>query len=158
MRAFVVRADSLAKVARRLGLGALMKLGKGEEQAGGRARPSLLADLFEAVAGAVFLSRGYDAARTFVLWALEESLAGLSSPKATADPKTTLQEHLQARTKCAPTYRLVQDAGPDHAKVFVSEVVHRGKVLGKGSGTSKKASEQAAAEEALRALGVPPFA
>lgn len=158
MRASVVRADSLAKAAKSLGLGSLMKLGKGEEQAGGRARPSLLADLFEAVVGAAYLSKGLDAAKKLVLSALDEPLRLLKTPKATADPKTALQEHLQARSKRAPTYRLVRDSGPDHRKVFVSEVVHQGRVLGKGIGNSKKASEQAAAREALRFLGIPPFA
>ena len=158
MRAFVVRLESLANAARDLKLGSLMKLGKGEEQAGGRDRPSLLADLFEAVVGAIFLHCGFSATKDFVLKALGRPLSMLETPKATADPKTALQEYLQARSKATPTYRLVRDFGPDHRKVFVSEVLHQGRVLGKGTGKSKKASEQAAAEQALHALGVAPFA
>jgi len=156
MRASVVRAESLANAARELALGALMKLGNGEEQAGGRDRTSLLADLFEAVTGAVFLSSGWSAARAFVLAALGKALSALKDPRSVLDPKSVLQERLQAESKAAPTYRLVRKWGPDHCKVFVSEVVHMGRALATGVGPSKKASEQAAAEEALRALGMDP--
>lgn len=152
MRASVVNAESLAQAARRLGLGAYLRLGKGEERSGGRDRASLLSDAFEAVAAAVYLSSGWEAARAFVLKALEVELGRLSEPQTPIDPKSALQERLQAASKEAPTYRLISESGPDHRKRFISEVLHRGKVLGRGIGTSKKASELAAAEAALRRL------
>ncbi|MBO2520275.1 MAG: ribonuclease III [Firmicutes bacterium] len=151
MRASVVCAESLAEAARRLCLGEHLLLGKGEEQSGGRERVSVLGDAFEAVAAALYLDSGWDAARKFVLSALAPELAGLDRPKAEVDPKSALQERLQALSKKTPTYRLVSESGPDHDKVFVSEVLYEGKVLGRGTGRSKKESEQEAARQALKA-------
>lgn len=151
MRASVVCADSLAEAARRLGLGEHLLLGRGEEQSGGRDRVSLLCDAFEAVAAALYLDRGWEAARAFILDSLADELARLARPKPELDPKSALQERLQAMSKRTPTYRLVSESGPDHDKVFVSEVVYDGRVLGRGSGRSKKESEQEAARKALKA-------
>lgn len=152
MRASVVNAESLARAARRMDLGAYLRLGRGEERSGGRDRASLLSDAFEAVAAAVYLSSGWEAARAFILRALDAELARLLEPRTPIDPKSALQERLQAASKEAPTYRLISESGPDHRKRFISEVLHRGKVLGRGIGTSKKASELAAAEAALKRL------
>ena len=152
MRAAVVKAESLAQAARRMGLGAYLLLGKGEERSGGRERTSLLSDAFEAITAAVYLDSGWEAARSFVLRALSVELAGLHQPKRTVDPKSALQERLQATSKQTPHYRLVSESGPDHEKRFISEVLHEGKVLGRGAGQSKKASEQAAAAVALERL------
>lgn len=151
MRAAVVNADSLARAARRMDLGAYLRLGKGEERSGGRDRASLLSDAFEAVAAAVYLAEGWPTARSFILKALDQELARLRKD-TTIDPKSALQERLQASSKEAPTYRLISESGPDHQKRFISEVLHQGKVLGRGIGTSKKASELAAAEAALKRL------
>lgn len=150
MRAEVVRADSLAWAARKIGLGRYLRLGKGEEKGGGRGRASLLADAFEAVAAAIYLERGWQEAEAFVLDVLKEKLEAVKGP--VIDPKTMLQEALQASSKETPVYRLAGEAGPDHEKWFWSEVVHRGEVLGRGEGPSKKAAEQAAARDALRRI------
>lgn len=151
MRASVVCAESLADAARRLSLGDYLLLGKGEEQSGGRDRTSLLCDAFEAVVAALYLDAGWEAASSFVLSALAPEFTRLGRPKAEVDPKSALQERLQAVSKTTPTYRLVSESGPDHNKVFVSEVIHEGRVLGRGIGRSKKESEQEAAREALKA-------
>lgn len=152
MRAAVVNADSLAQAARRMNLGAYLLLGKGEERSGGRDRTTLLSDAFEAIAAAVYLSSGWEAVRSFILEALEVELEGVRKPRRTIDPKSALQERLQAASKQTPLYRLVSESGPDHEKRFTSEVLHDGKVLGRGVGTSKKASELAAATAALKRL------
>jgi len=150
MRASVVCAESLAEAARRLGLGEHLLLGKGEDQSGGRDRVSLLCDAFEAVAAALYLDAGWEAARAFVLSSLAGELARLGRSKEEIDPKSALQERLQAVSKRTPTYRLVYESGPDHNKLFVSEVIYDGRVLGRGTGRSKKESEQEAAREALK--------
>jgi len=152
MRAAVVCQDSLASAARRIKLGDYLMLGKGEMQSGGKERLSVLSDAFEAVAAAVYLEMGWEAARSFVLEALAGELQDLGRLERAIDPKSALQEHLQAVSKEAPVYRLIEASGPDHDKVFVSEVLHQGKVLGRGSGRSKKASEQEAARKALLLL------
>ena len=152
MRAAVVKAESLAQAARRMDLGAHLLLGRGEGRSGGRDRTSLLSDAFEAITAAVYLDSGWEAARSFVLKALEVELSSLNQPRKTIDPKSALQERLQATSKQTPHYQLVSESGPDHEKRFVSEVLHEGKVLGRGVGQSKKASEQAAAAEALKRL------
>ena len=152
MRAAVVCQESLARAARRIQLGDYLMLGKGEIQSGGKERLSVLSDAFEAVAAAVYLEMGWEAARSFVLTALAGELGGLNRLERAIDPKSALQEHLQAVSKEAPVYRLIEASGPDHDKVFVSEVLHQGRVLGRGSGRSKKASEQEAARKALLLL------
>ncbi|HEX5045421.1 MAG TPA: ribonuclease III [Candidatus Polarisedimenticolaceae bacterium] len=144
----VVRRQTLEGVARRLDLGAELRLGPGEEATGGREKPSLLADAFEAVLGAVYLDAGMRAARAFVLRHLGEELR--ASLEGTAlDAKTALQEHAQLRWHRTPTYRIVRAAGPAHAPAFTSEVLVGERVLGIGQGTTRKQAEQEAARAAL---------
>lgn len=152
MRAAVVCAEGLARAARRIRLGDYLMLGKGEKQSGGNERLSVLSDALEAVAAAVYLEMGWAAARTFVLAVLAAELENPSRLDRAIDPKSALQERLQAAFKQVPVYRLIEASGPDHDKRFVSEVLHDGRVLGRGSGRSKKASEQEAARVALRRL------
>lgn len=153
-RANLVREGTLADLGRRLQLGELLRLGRGEARGGGRDRESLLADAVEAVVASVYLDAGYDATYPIVerLWA--PYLGELGAPgqmQASRDPKSTLQERLQAETQSTPSYRLREAVGPDHAKTFVSEVIHEGRVLAVGTGRSKREAEQAAAREALKA-------
>lgn len=144
----VVRRDTLERAARRLGLGSRLRLGPGEEATGGREKASLLADAFEAVLGAVTLDGGVRAARAFVLRHLGEDLkAALGG--AALDSKTALQEHAQVRWHRTPTYRIVDAAGPAHARAFTSEVLVAGRVLGVGTGPTRKQAEQQAARAAL---------
>jgi ribonuclease-3 len=154
-RQAVVRAASLSAVAERLGLGAALRLGRGEELSGGRAKPSLLADVLEAVLGAIYVDGGVRAARAFVqrhLGAALRELRGATAPPE--DYKTELQERIQGRLQRTPRYRIVATAGPDHALEFEAEVVLGGKVLGRGRGSNRKRAEQAAAREALSRLAL----
>jgi ribonuclease-3 len=153
-RAHLVRESTLAQVARGVGLGAELRLGRGEAGSGGADKDSLLADALEAVIGAVFLSSGYPAAAAFVVRLLGDrfqhvSGSGEGPSSGPVDAKTALQELLATLHLPAPEYRTDQD-GPDHAPSFRAEVVVGGEVIGRGVGGSKKAASQAAAEQALR--------
>ncbi len=160
-RAQLVREATLAAAARRIGLGAHLRLGRGEAGSGGAEKDSLLADGLEAVVGAVFVAHGYDAAAALVTRLLGSAIEVTGrgehpqdGPAGPVDAKTALQERLAVLHRPAPGYRITQD-GPDHAPVFHAEVVVDGEVIGSGSGGSKKAASQVAAEDALRhrALG-----
>ena len=151
-RASIVSATGLARLARRIDLGDAILLGEGEaQQRGGRAREALLASAFEALAGAVFLDRGWSEVRGWLL--------GLATPELEADapagslksPKNRLQE-LTQRSGERPAYRIVESSGPDHAKEFVVEVAVAGEVIGTGTGSSLRAAQTAAAEAGLDGL------
>lgn len=149
-KAWLVSAPTLARHAGRLGLGARIRLGVGEERSGGRERASILADGMEAVFGAVWLDGQLEAARQvverFLIAASAEAL------EAEADSKTELQELVQGRSWGLPEYAIVDERGPDHDKSFVCEVRVRGEVAGTGEGRSKKEAQQRAAAAALAAL------
>ena len=149
MKAAAVRSHALARLARQLGLGKYLLLGRGEEDTGGREKPSLLADCFEALVGAVYLSSGLAATRRFVLAKFNALLQEIEAQQATFDHKTALQELLQERAKQLPQYVTVQTMGPPHARTFVVQVQFRGTILGEGSGSSKQAAQQQAARKAL---------
>jgi ribonuclease III len=147
-RAALVSRDALAKTALRLGVAPLILLGKGEAAAGGERRPSILAGVFEAIVGAISLSDGFDAAAAFVS---REHLAH-AEEVSQADPKTTLQEYAQARFKRPPSYAVIRESGPAHAKTYTVAVSIGGAVMGTGAGTTKKEAQSAAAAQALRGL------
>jgi ribonuclease-3 len=152
-RQAVVRTSTLAATARELGLGEAIRLGRGEERTGGREKPSLLADLFEAVLGAIYMDGGLRPARAFVKRHLGPVLAEIQEPgKRSDDYKTRLQETTQAMLRRTPRYRIVSTSGPAHALQFEVEVMVDGRVLGKGSGTNRKRAEQAAARQGLDQL------
>jgi ribonuclease-3 len=151
LRAAVVNMRALADVARTLGLGDHLLLGRGEESTGGRDKASILADTMEAVIGTVYLSCGLPAAATLVHHLLEPLMAASANLGAGLDWKTSLQELAAAETLGVPEYRVVE-AGPDHEKVFTAQAVVGEAVYGQGSGRSKKEAEQKAAEEAWKAL------
>lgn len=153
VRKAVVNSVCLAEVAGELGLGAHLRLGKGEEASGGREKPSILADAMEAVLGAVYLDGGFDAARTLVLRLLGSRIdAAVAAGGAGQDHKSRLQEVLASVSSSTPTYRY-EASGPDHAREFEVEVRAGGHLLGTGHGRSKKQAEQHAAREALALLG-----
>lgn len=155
-RANVVRAETLAKISRRLGLGQAIRLGRGEELSGGRLKPALLADLFEAVLGAVYLDGGIEPARTFVLRHLGTELRAVRRQSETVDDyKTKLQEEFHARLQRSPRYRIVSTSGPAHALEFEVEVLMDDEVLARGAGKSRKQAEQVAARAAFERLGDP---
>jgi len=147
LRATAVSEEALWRVAEGLGLGAYLRLGRGEEASGGRRRRSLLADVFEAVVGAVYLSHGVSEAQAFVQRHLGPILAA-SAERPPVDAKTTLQELVQAAGKSV-SYHLLAETGPDHGRVFDVEVRAGGVQVGCGQGRSKKEAEQAAAAVAL---------
>lgn len=150
-RADVVCEDSLADAAASMGLGKFLYLGKGEAGSGGRKKPSILADAFEALMGAIILDGGYDAGRSVILRLLGDKINLAAEGKLNKDFKTRLQEQLQDKDHTVHiAYNITGQCGPDHNKVFSVEVTANGKVLGFGSGHSKAKAEQAAAEDALR--------
>ncbi|HVB09333.1 MAG TPA: ribonuclease III [Bacillota bacterium] len=149
LRAAVVRGNALSVRARAMGLGRFVVLGKGEEQASGRDRPSLLADLFEAVVGAIFLDQGLEAASAFILKNLAEELATAAEGDSRANYKAMLQEAVQGKSTAQITYHVVDESGPDHAKVWVCEVQVDGRSCGRGTESSKRRAEQEAARDAL---------
>jgi len=151
IRAAVVCEFSLASIARKLQLGDCLRLGKGEEQSGGRERPSILADAFEALTAAIFLDQGWEQTNIFLRDLLKEEIAR-AVQGVSRDYKTSLQEVIQRDGHDSLTYRLLDETGPDHDKKFVSGVFLDNKLLGKGTGKSKKESEQQAAQAALEYL------
>lgn len=150
MRADMVCEQSLAAVAQRIDLGRYLLLGHGEEQGGGRARPSILADGVESVIAASFLDGGMEAAEGFISRFI---LCNVPVTKLTnEDYKTDLQELVQQKRNQQLSYALVGESGPDHEKQFRVEVSLNGKVVGIGTGRSKKRAEQDAARAAIEAL------
>ena len=152
LRASLVCERSLCQFSETLGVGEFLLLGKGEEQTGGRTRPSILADAFEAVLAAIYLDGGMSPAAQLVLGFVDQELAA-DPADSVRDYKTTLQEIIQSNREEQVEYRLVEETGPDHNKRFVSEVWLNTNVIGRGEGRSKKAAEQAAAMEALSLMG-----
>ncbi len=150
LRARIVSEPWLARIATALDLGRYILLGKGEEKAGGRNRPALLADVLEAVLGAVYIDSGFGVAHAVASRLLQDAFDELENPSE--DYKSTLQELLQERERRIPRYRISSQEGPDHARIFVATVEAGGRVLGDGKGSSKKQAEQAAAQAALRHL------
>ena len=152
LRASLVCEKSLHIFAKQIDLGDFLLLGKGEENTGGRERPSILADAFEAVIAAIYLDGGMEAARKHILRFIPEDLEH-DAKKAFSDFKTVLQEVVQKNPEEKVEYVLIGEEGPDHNKRFVVEVMLNSQVIGKGKGRSKKEAEQLAAKEALELMG-----
>ncbi len=152
LRSVLVRRDNLARIARTLGLGSYLYLGKGEAASGGRHKPANLAAALEAVIAAIFLDQGSASSRDFVLGLLNKELQKVVSQGIKTDYKSQLQELIQSRQQPTPAYYLVEAAGPDHDRKFIVEVRIDNTVLGRGSGRSKKVAETEAAHAALEQL------
>ena len=148
LRANLVNTQNLANLAIKLDVGASLFLSKGEEDGGGRDNPSLMADTVEAIIGALFLDRGIPATEEFIKVNLISEIPEKVG-KPLKDPKSRLQEYIQAEGLPAPKYKVIEESGPDHKKRFILEVVVGEKVLARGEGKSKSESEQKAAEAAL---------
>lgn len=146
LRASMVCEPALAYCAKDLTLDSYIQLGRGEEATGGRYRDSIVSDVMEAVIGAIYLDGGMEPARTYIHRFI---LSDLENKQLFLDSKTNLQEYMQQNLKKEFHYRLVEESGPEHDKVFLVEVVMEEKVLGRGKGRTKKAAEQQAAYEAL---------
>ncbi len=152
LRAAVVSEPALAAVAREIGLGSFLLLGKGEEQTGGREKDSLLANCLEALLGSLYIDAGITAVEAFVLRFFSEIIRKTCTARGSQDYKTELQELCQERIRQLPEYRVVSETGPDHQKKFEVELSLKGTVYGRGVGKSKKEAEQKAAKEALGKL------
>jgi len=156
LKANLVSESSLAQAARRMNLGAMLRLGRGEELSQGREKNSLLADALEAVIAAVYLDGGLEASRTFTLGVMQEELRQAEAHQTTPgeeDYKTRLQEWCQKRYDQLPQYVMVRESGPDHQKHFEVEVRVNERAAGIGQGLSKKEAEQMAARCALEQIG-----
>lgn len=151
-KAVAVSEPILGEAARALGLQDMIQLSSGEEASGGRERLSILADTFEALVAVIYLDQGLDAARKFILRALESILLDIERKEHIRDYKSLLQEHTQGVCKKAPLYKVIEEIGADHDKTFVVEARLDGKILGVGEGKSKKQAEQAAALQALERI------
>jgi ribonuclease-3 len=152
LKGFLVSSRVLAGHARRLGLGRALRLGVGEERSGGRNKSSILADSLEAVIGAVYQDGGYAAAQAVVLPLLQSSQKKSRRDLTVNEPKTALQEQVQALGWELPVYRIVSATGPDHERAFTVECWVRDRCLGVATGASKKEAESKAASQALESL------
>ncbi|MCL5774383.1 MAG: ribonuclease III [Firmicutes bacterium] len=150
MKSSLVSAPILAEKAKFLDLGAYLKLGRGEEKAGGRVRSSILADTMEALMGAVYLDRGFKTTKNFILKLFQDDLETISSLRK--DYKTIIQEYFQHKYKALPEYIVTSEYGPAHKKNFTVELFFRRKKIGWGKGKNKKEAQQEAAKSALNQI------
>ena len=149
LRAMLVRTETLAVLAKHLGLHTALRLGHGESESGGHQRPANLCDALEAVVGALYIDGGLDTSwQRLEPWFAHESEAILET-KAYVDAKSRFQEWAQAKLNITPNYQIINEDGPDHAKTFTAQVLLETQVSGTGQGPSKRSAEQAAAEIAL---------
>ncbi|MFQ5672178.1 MAG: ribonuclease III [Nitrospinales bacterium] len=154
IRAAVVNESRLARLAREIGLGDLLLLGKGEEISGGRAKVSLLANSFEALAGAIYFDGGLENARRAFLPLLRDEIENYAETRDFQDFKSDLQEYTQNKFNCIPSYKVIRETGPDHSKTFEVTVQIKNEVWGTGKGHSKKEAEQAAAQDAFQSFNM----
>jgi ribonuclease-3 len=152
LRAALVRTEQLANFGKQIGIGTALRLGKGEEENGGRGRKAILCGTFEALAGALCLDSGIEAVEDFMAQFLESATREILINHSEKDPKSSLQEIIQAEGAPAPFYRVVSESGPDHEKTFEVEVLVNGEVLGCGVGSSKQEASVIAAHNALKEL------
>jgi ribonuclease-3 len=151
-KAYLVSEPTLAKAALGFGIDRAVNISAGEEASGGRARKSILSDTFEAVIAAIYLDLGLNVARRVVRAALKEFMLEVVANTYHQDFKSKLQERFQAKTKKTPHYRITSEEGADHDKTFTAEAMIGRRVVGSGTGKSKKEAEQGAARSALENL------
>jgi ribonuclease-3 len=149
LRAALVREETLADFAAQLGLGQALRLGRGEEEGGGRERPASLGDAFEALLGALYLDQGLEPVERLLRPLAGPAAEAILAAEADRDAKSRLQEWAQGELGLTPRYRIVDETGPDHDKTFTAEVLLGEEVIGRGEGHSKQAAERAAARRAL---------
>jgi len=153
LKSSAASTHALSQLAKRIKLDKYIRLGKGEEKSGGREKRTILAGVFEALLGAIYLDGGFEVARNFMLSLLGSSFKKIKSDKFLINNyKSALQEHFQKENLPPPSYRTITSIGPDHEKIFVVEVYANNQALAKAKGRSKKNAEQKAAEKALRKL------
>ncbi len=149
-RSALVRTESIGAAAGRLGYSDMLRLSRGEKQGSERARQQILANTFEAVIGAVYLDKGYNAAKDLIITHILSTFEEILKTGSWRDPKSRLQEVAQSVDGLTPAYKVLAEEGPDHDKVFTLGVYVGTKLLGKGSGSSKQDAQQKAAEAALQ--------
>ncbi len=149
-RAALVKTESLAELAEKLEIGQFLLMSRGEAKSGGRTRMALLANLVEAIIGAIYIDQGYDAAAKFISTNIHTKLEGILKAGLHIDAKSHLQEVAQEKQGSTPRYEVVSESGPDHDKIFEVAVYLDKKLWGKGNGNSKQAAQQAAAQAALK--------
>ena len=154
IRANIVCEQSLHTAAIKINLGKYLMLSKGEELTGGRTRPSILADTFEALIAAIYLDGGLDKAKIFVLNMLDDTIKQAIQNKIISDFKSFIQEHIQKSSQGKISYKLLSEGGPDHNKTFEIAIMLDDVLLGQGRGASKKEAQQAAAKNAVDNLGI----
>ncbi len=154
LRAALVGNEQLAEFARQLDLGSMMRMGRGENESGGRERLVLLGSTFEALVGALYLDQGISAVMEFVEPLLEGATQQILTGRRDQDPKSLLQEWAQSEGLGTPYYQTVAALGPDHDKTFEVAVIIQGKIYGRGAGPSKQTAAKAAARAAITALGL----
>lgn len=152
LRSLTVCTDNLAKIAKEINLGNFVRLSKGEENHGGKENPSILADTFESLIGAIFLDAGLDAIDNFLITYIEPSIQEIAKQKIYKDPKSVFQEIAQAKEGITPHYETISESGPDHQKVFTVGVYLNKKQNATGSGNSKQRAEEAASIAATKIL------
>lgn len=153
IKASLVRTDALADAAQKLNLGDYTFLSKGESNSGGRKNKNILADGFEALLGAIFLEKGFNKAYKFTLdYLIEDKLGKILNKKLYYSSKSKLQEIMQRKYKTTPDYKLVNESGPEHKRIFNIAINFRGKKLSEGIGMTKKQAEEQAAKKALLKL------
>jgi ribonuclease III len=152
-RAALVRTESIGEAGDKIGYEFLLRMSKGEKQGSERARQQILANAFEAVIGAIYLERGYKDAETFIHTHITSKLESILAEGSWRDPKSHLQEVSQREDGATPQYKVLEEVGPDHDKVFTLGVYVSGVLKGQGSGHSKQLAQQEAAKAALKAYG-----
>lgn len=152
LRSLVVNTKSLAKAAKNLNFGKHLKLSKGEDDSGGRKNDTILANTFEAVIGALYMDQGIDSVKIFLFAVLIPEIEAYVQKKVFKDPKSLLQEYVQAKKQNSPAYKVLHEEGPAHAKQFTIGVFVEEQQLGEGKGKSKQEAEEKAAEQALEKI------
>jgi ribonuclease III len=152
IKSAVVSEATLAKIARNINLGEFILMGKGEENSGGRERPSILANTVEAVIGAIFLDSGLKLSRKFVLSLIRDEIDSVDGVAYMRDPKTALQEYVQKKYKDRPIYQVIEERGPDHQKEFIVKLIINGREIVTGEGPSKQKAEMNAARASLKII------
>lgn len=154
LRSALVRTEQLAEFARQINLGNAIRLGRGEDENGGRERTALLCGAYEALIGALYLNAGLEAVRKFIEPYLVSSTEEIIADRRDHDPKSLFQEWIQSQGFGPPIYRTVRSSGPEHDKMFEVEVLVDDQAYGKGSGHSKQSAAKSAAHDALEKLGL----
>lgn len=149
-RSSLVRTESIAEAAEQCDFEPLLRLSRGEARGSVRARRQILANGFEAVVGALYLDQGYDKAKAFILESVISKFDDILASGSWMDPKSHLQELAQSKETATPVYRVISEEGPDHDKIFTVGVFVNSQLRGQGTGPSKQAGQQMAAEEALK--------